>query len=208
MRSIKTILVCITILAVLAAGFILYQKQEGFRKFLRGLFVSELKIDDTANVVTEIKNISEFVTVCYYDEIVLTENKKSENLTNRVMGMIGKDGNSQDEFCLIANGKVRAGYDLSQLNENDLHFSGDTLFVRLPQPRIFDVIINPSDFEIYVEDGKWSHEEVVAVESRAKQQIEANAQAYGLLEKADKVGKEKIAELFKSFGHKEVVILE
>ena len=208
MRSIKTILVCITILAILTAGFILYQKQEGFQNFVRSLFVSELKIDDTANVVTEIKNISEFVTVCYYDEIVLTENKKSENLTNRVMGMIGKDGNSQDEFCLIANGKVRAGYDLSQLNENDLHVSGDTLFVRLPQPRIFDVIINPSDFEIYVEDGKWSHEEVVAVESRAKQQIEADAQAYGLLEKADKVGKEKIAELFKSFGHKEVVILE
>jgi len=208
MRSLKTILVCITILAVLAAGFILYQKQERFRNFLRGLFISELKIDDTANVVTEVKNISEFVTVCYYNEIVLTENKKSENLNNRLMGMMGKEGSSQDEFCLIANGKVRAGYDLSKLSENDLIVTGDTLSIRLPEPQVFDIIINPSDFEIYVEDGKWSHEEVVAIESRAKQQIEADAQAYGLLEKADKIGKEKVADLFKTFGYKEVIISE
>jgi len=208
MRSLKTILVCITILAVLAAGFILYQKQERFRNFLRGLFISELKIDDTANVVTEVKNISEFVTVCYYDEIVLTENKKSENLNNRLMGIMGKEGGSQDEFCLIANGKVRAGYDLSKLSENDLIVTGDTLSIRLPEPQVFDIIINPSDFEIYVEDGKWSHEEVVAIESRAKQQIEADAQAYGLLEKADKIGKEKVADLFKTFGYKEVIISE
>lgn len=185
----------------------MYQKHEGFRNVLRGLFISELKIDDTANVVTEIKNISEFVTICYYDEIVLTENKKSENLTNRAMALMGKEGYSQDEFCLIAKGKVRAGYDFSQLNEHDLQVRGDTLSIYLPQPKIFDVIINPSDFEIYVEDGPWSHEEVVAIESRAKHQIEADATEYGLLEKADRIGKEKVAEFFKTFGYKEIVTL-
>lgn len=205
MKNLKTILVCITILAVLAAGFILYQKNEKFQQTLRGLFVSELKIDDTANVITGIKNISEFVTVCYYDEIVLTETKNSDNISNRAMALIGHEGHSRDEFCLIANGKVRAGYDMSKISENDMHVSGDTLFVHLPQPQIFDIVINPSDFEIYVEDGTWSHEEVVAVESRAKQQIEADATEYGLLEKADRIGKEKVAEFFKTFGYKEVV---
>lgn len=207
MRNLKTIFVCITILAILIVGFILYQKQEGFRNFLQGLFVSELKIDDTANIVTEIKNISEFVVVCYCEEIVLTETKKSDNISNRAMALIGKEGHSQDEFCLIANGKVRAGYDLSQLNENDLQVKGDTLSIHLPQPQIFDVIINPSDFEVYVEDGKWSHEEVVAIESRAKQQIEADAKAYGLLEKADKLGRERVVALFNSFGFSKVFIL-
>jgi len=208
MRNIKSIIVCITILVIVGAGFVMYQKMEKFHDFIRGLFFSELKIDDTANVVKEIKNISEFVTVCYYDEIVLTEHKKSENLNNRLMGVMGKEGDSQDEFCLIANGKVRAGYDLSMLKEEDLRVSSDTLFIHLPQPTVFDVIINPSDFEIYVEEGKWTHEEVVAIESRAKQQIEADAAAYGLLEKADKIGKEKVAALFKTFGYKEVIISE
>ena len=71
----------------------------------------------------------------------------------------------------------------------------------LPQAKILDVIINPSDFEIYEEDGEWTHEEVVALESKATKQLEQDALEYGILDKATSTGKQKLTSLFKSFGY-------
>jgi len=206
MKNLRTIIVCATVLALVAAGAAAYMNSSKLRDLFSGLFSSELKIDDTANVVTEIKNISEFVCVCFYDEVVLDETKSSDNLANNLMSKIGQSSVSTDELCLIANGKVRAGFDLSKVAESDLRISHDTLMLSLPEAEIFDVIVNPSNFEIYVEDGSWSHEQVVAVEGQAKEKIRKEAIESGILEKANTIGRQKLVDMFKTFGFKAVVI--
>jgi len=166
---------------------------------------NKLGIDATANVVTEIKKISEFTSACFYEEIVLQE-KKTSNIAdnavgNKIAGLIGKTGGLvNDELVIVASGKVRAGFHLNNLDENHVVIKGDTLCVDLPNAEIFDVIVNPSDFDIYIEDGTWDHETVTKVEDKAIGQIKADAEKEGILDKATKSGVKKLSEMFKSFG--------
>ena len=84
---------------------------------------------------------------------------------------------------------------------------GDTVTVRLPEPELFEVILNPSDYEIFVEDGRWSHEEVVALESRAKETVRRDALSAGLLEKAGESAGAQLDRLLRSLGYREVVVV-
>jgi len=180
----------------------------GFAMFKLGVFDkkgNELAIDDTANVVTEIKKISEFTSACFYEEIVLQEKKTSKiadnAVGNKIAGLFGKkDGLVNDELVIVASGKVRAGFHLNNLDENHVVVKGDTLCVDLPKAEIFDVIVNPSGFDIYIEDGTWDHETVTKVEDKAIGQIKADAEKEGILDKATKSGVKKLTEMFKTFG--------
>lgn len=199
MRSIRVILVCFTILVVVAAGLFIADKYAGLNIF-DNLLGKGMQYEKTANVITEIRNISEFTSACYCEELVMTEVKDSENTTNKVVKMLGRGAVSKDEICLIMDGKVRAGFDLSKVADDAIAISGDTLTMTLPKPEIFDVIVNPSNCEVYVEEGKWSHEQVTAIQASARVRIQDDAIGYGILEQADKIGRERLADLFKTFG--------
>ena len=199
MRSIRVILVCFTILVVVAAGLFIADKYAGLNIF-DNLLGKGMQYEKTANVITEIRNISEFTSACYCEELVMTEVKDSENTTNKFVKMLGRGAVSKDEICLIMDGKVRAGFDLSKVAEDAIAISGDTLTMTLPKPEIFDVIVNPSNCEVYVEEGKWSHEQVTAIQASARVRIQDDAIGYGILEQADKIGRERLADLFKTFG--------
>lgn len=165
----------------------------------------ELAIDETANVVTEIKKISEFTSACFYEDIILQDTKTSKVVNNavgdKIANLLGKnEGLSKDELVIVASGKVRAGFHLNNLEENHIFVSGDTLTVDLPKAEIFDVIVNPSDFDIYIEDGKWSHEQVTKLEEKAVGQIKEDAEKDGILDKATRSGVKKLTDMFKTFG--------
>ena len=149
----------------------------------------DIVIDKTATVVEEIRKISEFTSACYYEEMVLGYKKKKK-----------------DEMVLIANGKVRAGFDLSTIKADDVIINGDSLFVALEPAKIFDIIINPSGYDVFVEKGKWSHNQMTTIKDDARNKLAANANAYGILEKATEIGTEKLSAVLKTFGYKEVVV--
>lgn len=205
MRSVRVILVCVTILVVAAVGLYVADKYAGLSIF-DNLFGKGMQYEKTANVITEIRNISEFTSACYYEELVMAEVKDSENTTNKVVKMLGRGAVSKDEICLIMDGKVRAGFDLSKVTDNAIAISGDTLTMTLPKPEIFDVIVNPSNCEVYVEEGKWSHEQVTAIQASARVRIQDDAIGYGILDQADKIGRERLADLFKTFGFNTVIL--
>ena len=195
----KLILIAFIVCAVLYAG-----EKLGLLQISSSS--SELKIDKTSTLVEEIKKISELTTVSYYEEMVLNEKKASKIVDNKAGSLVSKLLNkskeelSSDEIVIIAKGTVRAGLDLSQICGNDIQPNGDTLRITLPQATILDAIINPSGFEIYEEDGTWSHEEVTDIESKAVDQLKKNAIEYGVLEKATSRGKDQLRQLFQTFG--------
>ena len=82
----------------------------------------------------------------------------------------------------------------------------DTLAINLPAPELFDVIINPSDYEVFVEKGKWSHEEIQAFQVQAKEHLRTHALEEDIIGKAKIEGKERLANLFKTFGYKVVEV--
>ena len=111
-----------------------------------------------------------------------------------------------DEIVIIANGKVRAGFNLKGLSDDDIIVQGDTLTVTLPKVEILDVIVNPTNFDVYVETGEWNENKVAEIKKQALEQIKSDAINDGILDKAKESGLKKLQEMFKSFGYNEVII--
>lgn len=164
-------------------------------------FGQELKIDNTANVVEKIKNISEFTTACYYEEAVLKNSKSEAGKQNKLMSLVHIEADSvHSEVVILAKGKVRAGYNLGKISAEQIYVSGDSITVALPAPEIFDVIVNPSDYEMYIEEGKWSHEEISAMQTEYRNVLTERSKESGLLHKASESGKSRLETLFKALG--------
>lgn len=178
----KVVLYIVIAAAAVVGGFCCYQHFCQPEK-------EDIVIDKTATVVEEIRKISEFTSACYYEEMVLGYKKKKK-----------------DEMVLIANGKVRAGFDLSTIKADDVIINGDSLFVALEPAKIFDIIINPSGYDVFVEKGKWSHNQMTTIKDDARNKLAANANAYGILEKATEFGTKKLSAVLKTFGYKEVIV--
>lgn len=176
-----------------------------FGAYKFGLFSNnELKIDKTANVVEDIKKIGEFYSTCYYEELVIKDSKSSEFNKSYIGDLLKTD--FKDEIVIIANGKVKAGFNLTELTNKDIIINGDSISIALPKAEVFEVILNPTDYEIYVENGTWFHEEVVKLTKTAKDSILQDAINFGILEKAEKTGLVKLGNLFKSMGFNHVDI--
>lgn len=142
--------------------------------------------------VQEVRSIGKLVTATFYRE---------------TGAFVKRDGERIDVF-IIAKGKVNAGFDLMNMNENDIVCEGDTLYLTLPQPVIFNVIANPNDFEILADKKieKMNFDAINKCKIQLKDSIKANAEKEGLLDKAKSKGEETLREFFKLFGFKEVVI--
>ena len=162
-----------------------------------------LTIDDTAIIVTKIQTLGELTTACYYDEMVLTRSKPGA-LASTPLGSLARDGfgkDVDDHLVLIAKGTVRAGVDLLEMGPEDIRFSGDTVFVRLPAPQYLDVIVNPSDFEVFAESGKWTHEEMTSLQDTARQRLIMEADHAGLKRKAYEGAMDAVTDLLAASGY-------
>ena len=192
----KVVMIIIVIALLLGGFFILKYNPFGWNIS----FGDKPKIADTANVIEEVKKISEFTTASYYEEFVINE-KKLVPRTVDVMKLFTHEADSiENEIVLLVKGKVRAGFNLNKITATDITISNDTISIQMPSPEIFDVIINPSDYEVFIETGKWSHEEIQAFQLEAKELLLKNATENNILDKATSIGKERISTLFKTFG--------
>ena len=197
----KKIVVKITPAAVLLAvvllvGAILLTRGDGRVK-------RSLTIDDTALIVTRIQTLGELTTACYYDEMVLSRTKQNA-FSSTALGSLAREGlgkDVDDHLVLIAKGTVRAGVDLMDMTEEDIRFVGDTAYIRLPAPQYLDVIVNPSDFEVFAETGKWSHEEVTGLQDSARQRLLMGADHYGLKSRAYAGAMDAVTELLAASGY-------
>jgi len=161
-----------------------------------------LTIDDTPVIVSKIRSLGELTTACYYDEMVLTRTKQNAFSSTPLGSLaegLGKD--VDDHLVLIAKGTVRAGLDLMDMTEEDVRFVGDTAYIRLPAPQYLDVIVNPSDFEVFAETGKWTHEEITGLQETARTRLLMGADHYGLKSKAYAGAMDAVTELLAASGY-------
>ncbi len=184
LKAIKWLFILAVIVGVAGAAYLQYTQD------IFGLNKKGLVIDKTPIVVEETKKISEFTSAHFYEETIVKDERTDKGIIF----------NSKNELVIIAKGNVRAGFNLSKLTEADYKINGDTISFKLPKPEIFDVIVNPSNYEVFVEDGKWSHDEVAKVVSKAQAQIKEDAMKNDILGLATKSGISKLTELYKSFG--------
>ena len=193
--SVSKLLTILAYIAVAAAvlWFFIYNPLNINYTFIYG---TAPEIEKTENVVEKVRKISEFTTACYYEEYVIKKDKMAEEKSF----FSSTPDTVRHEVVITVKGAVRAGFNLSALAEDDIVVKGDTIDIKLPAPEVFDVISNPSDYKIFVETGKWEHDEIVAMQSKGRDNVLKNALDNKLLERANKIGKERIASLFNNFG--------
>jgi len=179
-----------------------------------------LKIDNTAVMVEEIKKISQLFTSVYYDEMVLDTFKildktPGERLMDAMTIVRPNPGIAHESnylgfrrinLVVIARGQVFTGYDFSRLQVSDLQIDGRNISFHLPPPEVLEVIINPSDYEIFIEEGEWSLEEAVALKQTAGKIMSQRAIEMGILEQSETVAKELLYNFFKALGFETITI--
>ena len=158
-----------------------------------------VKIDETPNVVTEIKAIKRFTTACYYADVTVSKDKASDNWLKNLL-------RQRDRICLIGHGTIRAGYDFEKLPDNAVKIAGDTLFVKLPPVQVLDTICNPQDCEVFIDDGNWPHDRVQSIHTDLQNTLVDDAMQSKILEKAAQSGKIQLEKLFKSFGFTTIIL--
>lgn len=158
-----------------------------------------VKIDETPNVVTEIRGIKKFTTACYYGDVTISKEKASDNWLKNLL-------RQRDRICLIGRGTIRAGYDFEKLPADAVKISGDTLRVKLPPVEVLDTICNPKDCEVFIDDGNWPHDRVQSIHADLQNTLVDDAMQSKILEKAAQSGKAQLQKLFKSFGFTTVIL--
>jgi hypothetical protein len=100
----------------------------------------EPKVETRSVVLQQVREASELTTAIYTMEAVVPT-QQDATVSGFVVGTT--------KLLYIARGEVRAGVDLSQLSESSVTIEGDTVRLKLPQPRIIDQKIDVAKSSVY-----------------------------------------------------------
>ncbi|MGJ3247831.1 MAG: DUF4230 domain-containing protein [Elainellaceae cyanobacterium] len=104
------------------------------------LQTSEPEIDPRSLVIDQVRGVSELTTAVYAMESVVPASR-DRTLGNYVIG--------RTTLLYIAYGEVRAGVDLSEINDGDIQINNEALSLRLPPPEILDSKIDVTRSRVY-----------------------------------------------------------
>ena len=186
-------------------------------------------IEETPNIVEAVEQIQELCTEYYYDEVMVKDSVLKTGASRALTDATNTAGNFfsnlfskkeknadgttnkkqiisqlEKELVVIVKVTCRVGYDLKQILDDDgMEVNGDTLFIKLPQAKFLETIVNPTHLDIFSESGSWDFpKELQGVVQYAKTTVEQRAINDNILEKADKSGRKILECLFSSMGFK------
>ncbi len=207
MRKLRTVI--ITVIVIIAAYWLL--QESDMLPSWKDLFGAKpVVIDETPILIKDIKSIGQLVTYTSFDEVVadsaiVTRGSAFVNAFNR-LAPVPLLPSADKQLVLIGRGRVLAGTDLSLLADTSVTIKNDTVTIFLPKSKIFDAIVNPSDFETFVEKGEWTSEEVTLVKLKARRKLEARALQQNILAKADGKARSILQDFLENLGYKKVLI--
>lgn len=197
MRFLKTISKWIWIAAAFLLLIFILQRVNilpGFKSLFR---IQQVSIDKTPILIKEIRAIAELNTASLFHEFAIDSTQPSIIPLNAL----------KKRIVLIAKGKITAGVDLHSLDSARVYIQDDSVRIRLPKAAITTVELNPSSFETFFENGRWSGSEVVAVKMKARKILLEEAQRRGLTNKADEKAREVMKDFLGAAGFKKVNVL-
>jgi hypothetical protein len=179
-------------------------------------------IDNTAVVVTGMKKISQLMSVNYSVETVVDSVVYKETTMSEVSGFFERQYNKLfgsepkqpkktmtkvKDIVYVVNGKVYGGFDLSNLSESDITMSDSSIRIRVDEPKILDVVVNPDGFSLFAKNGSWSFQEVSGVKTKAKEKIRKKALENGILDRCRTNGLKSIESFYRAMGFKKVEVV-
>ncbi|MCW3079853.1 MAG: hypothetical protein JWR87_1283 [Segetibacter sp.] len=179
--------------------------------YMKTIFTSkEISIDQTPILIKEIKSIGQLITYTSFNEVVADTTIKTKgsafvNTFNRFTP-VPILPSADKQLVIIGRGKILAGINLSLLTDSGVTVKNDSVWVDLPAVQILDAILNPSDFETFVEKGEWSNNEVILVKAKARRKMIAHAIQQNILPKADAKAKMIMENFLHNMGYKHVEV--
>lgn len=149
------------------------------------------------------KSIAQLMTMSSYDEVVVDSAK---SLSTPIPGFGEEAVAKSSQLVVIANGQIVAGVDLQELDEKKIYIDGDSVSVTLPAVKILDAIVNPSQYEIFIEENGWEPAEVNTLKVRARDLMIERSLRQGLLKKAGIKAKMIMENFLRSTGFKRISV--
>ena len=159
----------------------------------------EQELYSASGVLEQVKDISELNTVeMYFNEIIDFKNAKLFNNFQIPF--------TEKSFIFTVKSKVKAGVDLSSIDEGDIAISGKSLLIQLPNPTITSKEI--LSYKVYDEKNGLFNE--VTTEDTLKalelfeKDMEEQALGSGIIEKSKENTEHIIRNLFLSYGFESI----
>lgn len=197
----------LVIAAVALMIIFLFQKINWLPSF-KNIFKSQpVLIEETPIIITEINALAQLITITFTDEIVMDTAKIGNGMPSLLPTNIGTMlVPGMDRLVIIGRGKVLVGTNLKNIQENDIHVTGDSIHVLVPHAKILQTIMNPSDFETFDEKGNWNEDAVTALKIKIRNEINRHTVEQNVLQKADARCKNIIETFLRNAGFKKVEI--
>lgn len=208
-------LILFFILASVAVYFLIVTVNRADESVVQPLgdFVQELVVPatpvimpDPALIVNQINDVARLETAVVDLEKVITAERGN---TDFLFGALG------ETLIFVAKGRVVAGVDFSEMEENDIQMvNPNTVMVHLPPARIFDDLPVLDTEESYVADrdtGLLTRADVeleTEVRQAAEDVLLEEAIASGVIERADANAETFIRELLNGLGFEQVVFTD
>ena len=157
------------------------------------------KLKSTESVVDEIKNIGQFRTSAYCDEIVIKG--KLDSLPSVIARKAKGEKVKSGEIVVVQKAAVHAGVDFDQMTKDDIRLSNDTLFIALPAAEILQVEMDINGKDVFLQKGNWSTDQLKELYGPAREKLIQDALDGGVLTKAYANAKEYIEDFFRPFGY-------
>lgn len=192
MKKLLKQIILIVVIGVVAAG----------ATFVMTSRISEREIFSSSGVMEQVKNISELNTVeMYFNEIIDFKNAKLFN--NFEIPFTKKS------FIFTVKARVKAGIDLSSLEQSDIKIEGKKLVLRLAAPVITSGEI--LSYKAYDEkDGLFNEvttEDTLRALELFEEDLKNQAKDNGIVEKAKENAEKSIGSIFMMAGYEQVDII-
>lgn len=136
--------------------------------------------------ISKVFNLMQLLSTTYFDEFIVKETRNNTFI--------------DDKLVMIVKSKIIAEINLDTTYVKNFKFINDTLFIKIPHSEIISNTINPSQTEVFIEQGDWGTNDYKSVIKKAKIISASRAQSKNILAKSDDDIKDNLLTFFKSVG--------
>ncbi len=166
--------------------------------------IKPIELLDTPTIVKEVRNMSQLISVCYYDQVVVSSDPTKEKMPPPVLKIFERKTQNGDKLVLVASAKVYGGCDLANFDSTDIEVKDTVISIQIRPARILDVVMNPSNISVFSESGNWSMSETNLLKTFTLDKIRKRAIEKGILSEADTRVQTSLRDFFMALGFKKV----
>ncbi len=153
-------------------------------------------------VITHVKELGRLETTEFAMRTVVDLENDPSNTWQKIFG--------SDQLLLLAEGEVVAGFNLDEIEENDIVVDGTRVVITLPAPQILYSRIDNDRTQVYERNTGIFVRPDKTLESRARKLAEDSMREWaierGIIDKATEAGRQQLEGLLRSLGFTEVII--